>query len=303
MEFLLKSRNVYTFNNLKIKFKVSKVVPFFFNKLAIEKESVLRFTRERKRGLLMGKNNLLLKNMILTAIFSGLCFVGVYIKIQLPVGMIHLGNFICIIASLLCGGLVGGISGSLGMGLSDILYYGGFSAGVARTLLLKFGMGVLVGYSFRFLLKKKWNPRIFNLGFLSIFTCLFILSIVGCSLGGFLIGDKHVDIHYTIPLFLGLVVLMFSLALLFDRKLNRISKIALAATTIGILFNCFGEIYIKTILYYWLSNYTSLEGAYIYAVSGIPSLAITSCLTCILCAFLFTPIYTATKPFLRETLD
>lgn len=251
----------------------------------------------------MGRNNRLLKKMILTAIFSGLCFVGVYIKIQLPVGMIHLGNLICLLAALLCGGWIGGISGALGMGISDILYYGGFGAGVVRTLILKFGMGILAGYSFRFLLKRKWKPQILNLGFLVIFLGLFILSIVGCSLGGFSIGDKHIDIHYSVPIFLGLVVLLFVLVLAFDCRLNRISKIALTATSIGILFNIFGEIYIKAILYYWLSDYTSLDAAYLYAISGIPSVAITSCLTCILCAVLFTPIYTATKPYLQEISD
>lgn len=248
----------------------------------------------------MGKNNKLLYKMILTALFSALSFVGVYIKIQLPAGMIHLGNFICVIASLLCGGLIGGISGALGMGLADIAYYGGFSAGVVRTLILKFMMGMIIGYSFRFLLKRKWNLKVINIGLTILFCIAFALAVTGCALGGIDVSQKHIDIHYTVPIFLGLVVVLFILVLLFDHKLNRISKVALTAVALGILFNMFGEIYIKALLYYWIeSKYTSFDAAYLYALSSLPSVAITAGLTCILSAIIFYPLYNATKGYLK----
>ncbi len=251
----------------------------------------------------MNKQNQLLYKMVLTAIFSALCFVGVYIKIQLPVGMIHLGNFICIMASLLCGGLIGGIAGSLGMGISDIIYYGGFSAGVLRTILLKFGMGFIVGSVFRLFYKKKWNPKIMNTICMSIFLIFFGLSIAGCALGGFDIMEKHIQIHFTIPIFLGLVTMLYGLVFIFDHKLNRISKIALTATSLGILFNIFGEIYIKALLYYWIdTKYASFDAAYAYALSGIPSLAITSAITCILSAFIFYPLFKATRNYLNLSI-
>ncbi|MDE5715778.1 MAG: ECF transporter S component [Anaeroplasmataceae bacterium] len=251
----------------------------------------------------MKNHNQLLYKMVLTAIFSALCFVGVYIKIQLPVGMIHLGNFICIMASLLCGGMIGGISGALGMGISDIIYYGGFSVGVLRTLILKFGMGVIVGVAFRLFYKRKWNPRILNSICMVVFLVLFGLSIFGCAVGGMDMMGKHINIHFTIPIFLGLVTLLFVLVLIFDHKLNTISKIALSATSFGIIFNIFGEIYIKALLYYWIdSKYTSFDGAYAYAISGIPSLAITSAITCLLSAFIFYPLFNATKNYMNFNL-
>ena len=62
-----------------------------------------------------------LYNMVIIALFTALTFVGTYVQIPLGTSKVHLGNFVCILAGLLCGGLVGGISGSLGMGLNDLL--------------------------------------------------------------------------------------------------------------------------------------------------------------------------------------
>lgn len=248
----------------------------------------------------MGKNHKVLYEMILTAIFSALCFVGVNIRIPLPIGFIHLGNFICILASLLCGGLVGGLSGSIGMGLFDLYYYGGFTAGVLRTVLLKLGMGLITGICFRIFLKKKIKPFIWNVSLLVVFTTFLILSSIACGLGGFDFLGNHIQINYTVPVFLALLVALYVGVLLMDRKLNPIAKTALTATSLGILFNIFGEIYIKALLYYLLeSKYSTFEQAYVYSLSGLASVAVTSVLTCCLCSLVYYPIYRAVVPFMK----
>ena len=65
-----------------------------------------------------------LYKLILISVFAALTFVGCLIQIPLPSGgMIHLGNFVIIIAALLCGGLIGGLSGAIGAGMYDLLIY------------------------------------------------------------------------------------------------------------------------------------------------------------------------------------
>lgn len=50
--------------------------------------------------------------MIICAIFAALAFVGTMVQIPLPSGgMVHLGNFVCVLGALLCGPIVGGLAG------------------------------------------------------------------------------------------------------------------------------------------------------------------------------------------------
>jgi len=86
-----------------------------------------------------------LLTLILTSVFSALSFVLTMFNIPLPIGgMIHLGNFVCILAGLLFGPVVGGISGSLGMGLYDIVM-GYNPTSYIRTFICKFVMGFVAG--------------------------------------------------------------------------------------------------------------------------------------------------------------
>lgn len=253
----------------------------------------------------MNKKDKMLYKMIITAVFSALTFAGVYVHIPMPTGgFVHLGNFICIIAGLLCGGLVGGISGALGMGIYDIaIYYGTFNAGVLRTIVLKFGMGFIAGELFRFLLKKdKKIPNILNIVMFSVFTIGFILTLIASILGPFeLKGGKTLSIHYIIPVFFGSISILYLFVIIFNKKLNQISKTALASISIAVTFNIFGEIFIKALFYYLFDlinssgKYPTYEAAFIYSVSGVPSVLITSILTAILSSLIFYPLYNATR--------
>lgn len=68
----------------------------------------------------MEKNKILLTRITIIAVFTALCFSMTFIQIKISTGdMIHLGNFVMVLATLLLGGISGGLVGSLGM---DIQY-------------------------------------------------------------------------------------------------------------------------------------------------------------------------------------
>ncbi len=80
---------------------------------------------------------------------AALCFVGNYLQIKIPNGVlitrIHFGNVPCLLAGLLFGGIPGGLAAGIGSGLYDLLdpvYI--ISSPV--TFLNKFAMGFLAGY-------------------------------------------------------------------------------------------------------------------------------------------------------------
>ena len=86
--------------------------------------------------------------MVLIALFSALSYLGTFIAIPVGISKVHLGNFICILAGLLCGGLVGGCSGAIGMGLNDLTSSYGPDT-IIRTVIVKFIVGFLAGFLFR----------------------------------------------------------------------------------------------------------------------------------------------------------
>ena len=108
----------------------------------------------------MSKNKKLLTKISIIAILTALCFAGTFVQIKMPSGdMIHLGNFVMIIAALLLGGLEGGFVGSFGMGLYDVIYYTQKPTTIFRTLILKFLIGFIVGSLFRLIIKKDLKAR------------------------------------------------------------------------------------------------------------------------------------------------
>ena len=85
---------------------------------------------------------------VLIAMFAALSFVAIWlirIPYPAPVGnpFIHFGNMVTILAALLIGGWQGGLSGSIGMGLFDIV--GGYGVLSIKTFILKFGIGLFTG--------------------------------------------------------------------------------------------------------------------------------------------------------------
>ncbi len=99
----------------------------------------------------MNKKNLL--NITFIALFAALCYIALTVFF-FPVGpmFVHFGNLIVVLAALLIGGWQGGLAGSIGMGLYDIL--NGHADSSPKTFILKFLIGFTVGLVYMALSRK-----------------------------------------------------------------------------------------------------------------------------------------------------
>ncbi|WP_297420980.1 ECF transporter S component [Clostridium sp.] len=95
------------------------------------------------------KNSTLIK-IIQTGILAALCFVSfTFLSIKIPVGggdavSLHIGNAFCVLAALLLGGVYGGLSGAIGMTISDLLDPT-YAIGAPKTFILKLCIGLITG--------------------------------------------------------------------------------------------------------------------------------------------------------------
>lgn len=83
-----------------------------------------------------------------TALLAALCYIGfqfLRVDIPLPGGKtaVHLGNAFCVLASLLLGGLKGGLAGAVGMTIADLT--SGYASSAPRTFFMKLCIGLIVG--------------------------------------------------------------------------------------------------------------------------------------------------------------
>ena len=98
----------------------------------------------------MENKNIRTKKLIQTALLAALSFVSftfLQIKIPLPGGdasSLHIGNAFCVLASLLLGGLYGGLAGAIGMTIADILDPV-YIIVAPKTFLLKLCIGLITG--------------------------------------------------------------------------------------------------------------------------------------------------------------
>ena len=91
-----------------------------------------------------------IEKLSLLSLMIALCYIGfTFFKIDIPLGnqttAIHFGNTFCVLASLILGGVEGGIAGAIGMGIGDLLnplYLPYFP----KTVILKFGIGWICGF-------------------------------------------------------------------------------------------------------------------------------------------------------------
>ena len=86
--------------------------------------------------------------LVLVSVMAALCFVGTYflrIEIPTPLGktILHLGDVFCLLAALLFGPMIGGLSGAVGMTIFDML--GGYMTTSPFTFVFKFVEGFLCG--------------------------------------------------------------------------------------------------------------------------------------------------------------
>lgn len=89
--------------------------------------------------------------LVLTALFAALSYAAfTYLKIPIPSpagGMtpLHIGNAFCVLAALLLGGIYGGVAGSLGMTIADLLDPV-YITSAPRTFILKLCIGLITGF-------------------------------------------------------------------------------------------------------------------------------------------------------------
>lgn len=234
------------------------------------------------------KADKLVLKMVYTALFTALTFAATYINIKFSIGgMIHLGNFVAVLAALLFGGIVGGISGSLGMGLFDLI--NGYPITTwLRTFIVKFVFCFVIGVLFRVLIKKENNDKKLSLILFIVFTL-----ISGTVLTIYLVSYKE-----AIMLVLSIVLFVFSLLCLvmfiLSNKINYVLNSALFASSIGILINVILEFILRIALMMLLSG-QNFESSLSASIIKIPSALFNGVITIVFVSIVFIPIYMATK--------
>jgi len=259
----------------------------------------------------MEKNKLLLTRITIIAVFSALCFAMTCVQIRMPAGdMVHLGNFVMILAALLLGGISGGLVGSLGMGLYDLIFYTSKTSTIIRTFALKFLVGFLVGFFFQLVLKKKWKTNKLLLG-----SSIFFFVLFGITLTLFLLGDysnlsfstglasnvtnvfhaeKTVTLYLYVPIFSFIFGLFLFVAFILDHKFTERRKAALFAITVAILVNIIGEFLLRWVLEGFF-NGDGYIASLVTATSKIPGSLITGLISIILATVVYEPVYLGVK--------
>lgn len=85
-----------------------------------------------------------------TALLAALCYVAfMFLKIPIPTPggytALHIGNAFCVLAALLLGGVYGGLAGSLGMTIADLMSPA-YVSSAPKTFVLKLCIGLISGY-------------------------------------------------------------------------------------------------------------------------------------------------------------
>ena len=103
-----------------------------------------------KREIPMSKQNSTIMKLAETALLAALCYVSftfLQIKIPVPGGdatSLHIGNTFCVLGALLLGGWYGGLAGSIGMTIADLMDPV-YITGAPKTFVLKLCIGLITG--------------------------------------------------------------------------------------------------------------------------------------------------------------
>mgnify|MGYP004457221493 FL=1 len=233
----------------------------------------------------MNKDRKLLSQIIYTAIFIALCFAGTFVSIPLGTSKVHLGNFFCVLAGLLCGPFIGGVAGSLGMGFNDIALGYGWNT-YLRTFIMKFFMGFLAGYIFRLCLKKKANGSLL----LGISTGLS-LALFGFMLYMYFVPDSGYSLLAVIAI--SILSLMMLGGFIASFWLTSSSQCLLFAMIVSLAINVTGEFFLR-ILFNVVTG-VQFDAALVISIVKLPAALFTSLVTIILVVAFFYPIYFSTR--------
>ena len=94
----------------------------------------------------MNDKNEKVYKIVITGLMAALCYVAfTYLKIPIPtfggdMVALHIGNAFCVLAALLLGGFYGGLAGSLGMTIADLIDPA-YVTSAPKTFFLKLCIG------------------------------------------------------------------------------------------------------------------------------------------------------------------
>lgn len=104
-----------------------------------------------RRTIMNNQRNDKVYKIALTALMTALCYVAfTFLKIPIPTFggdyvALHIGNAFCVLAALLLGGIYGGLAGSLGMTIADLLDPV-YITSAPKTFVLKLCIGLIAGF-------------------------------------------------------------------------------------------------------------------------------------------------------------
>ncbi len=99
----------------------------------------------------MNDKNEKVYKIVVTGLMAALCYVAfTYLKIPIPtfggdMVALHIGNAFCVLAALLLGGVYGGLAGSLGMTIADLIDPA-YVTSAPKTFVLKLCICLVAGF-------------------------------------------------------------------------------------------------------------------------------------------------------------
>lgn len=230
-----------------------------------------------------------LTDITLVSLFAALCYISLMLFFIPFANMyIHFGNLIVVVASLLIGGLQGGLAGSIGMGFYDI--FNGHADSAPKTFILKLLIGITVGVVYNFLKNRKSFPS------LSLYLSGVLSLIIGAGLLTYTYTKNNAFVGRSAilcPVFLiiGLFCILFGLL---KSKFSQKTASAIIGAFCGMLVNIIGETVWKIFTFKIAGS--SLTAAVSGAVLTQSSTLINAGIAIIGGVFLFCLLE---KPFLR----
>lgn len=233
---------------------------------------------------------------VLIALFAALSFVAIsliHIPYPAPVGQpfIHFGNMVTILAALLIGGWEGGLSGSIGMGLYDIVTGYGFAT--IKTIILKFGIGLFTGLFARFGKRHpQANPRVGLAvsGGVSLVLGAFILT---GKLLGWPFLENASSMAYVFLWVVGLLLVVLAIVAYRTEKITNEILFAALGAVAGIVFNVAGEFIGGTIMK--VLTGAELPAAMLASLMSLPATFINGAASIVGALLLYVPVKSALR--------
>lgn len=240
-----------------------------------------------------------LMEIVMVGLFSALSYVALSvfkIPIPSPVGtpFLHFGNMFVILAALLFSGVIGGLSGSIGMGLWDVSH--GYVHYVHKTIILKFGIGFFTGLiACKGHKKDAKSPRLYILA-LSI---IFIVFGIAFALLIFSKGEvikieplsNEIFISSLVYIFCFIIGVLLLATFFIIQHISIRLQYAILGGVAGIIFNLVGEFLFKVIDL--MITGSQLQPAILASILNLPATLMNGIFSVIVAILLYIPLYKA----------